>query len=405
MTRASTRVWIAVATLTLQGAIGLSYTWGALAPFAFTQTHWTSLQVAAMFSATPAGFGFGVVVAGRLADVHPARLLLRVAYAIFAGGFLVAFVFPNPYTLIILYAGISVGFAAGFSLAAGLAALRQTFPERVGTLGGIQSAVFAGSALALVPVVTTLAPRLGWVAGLGITGGTLAVLSGIAILQMPALPRPAPHESGAHPPLAAVARNPLVWSAFMIQLTATPLGSYSFVHVGLQATRLGLVAWIVSAVVSAFIAGNGSGRLIAGAATDRWGVHVVVAGLYACSLVGAALLILGKTPVTVFVGSLLVGIGFGAPAGILPRLSAEAMPSAPNTASGLIFTGYTTGAFAGPLLGELISPAPTGWIEMVALPVLGLVVLALRVRYSRSRGLRAKVSMVSSSSRGTESNE
>jgi hypothetical protein len=63
------------------------------------------------------------------------------------------------------------------------------------------------------------------------------------------------------------------------------------------------------------------------------------------------------------------------------------MPSAPNTASGLIFTGYTTGAFAGPLLGELISPAPAGWLEMAALPAAGLLVLFLRARFSRRTGL------------------
>lgn len=378
------RLRVAFATLMLQAAIGISYTWGALAPFAFSQTHWTSLQVAAMFSATPAGYGFGIVVAGRLADLHEPRRLLRSAWAIFASGFLIAFLFPTPYTLILLYAGVAVGFAGGFALAAGLAALRQTFPERLGTLGGIQAAVFAGSALALVPVVTYLAPRQGWVTALGLTGAALAILSGIAVLQVPRLRRPKHRTEGSHPPLLAVAGQPLVWSAFLIELTATPLGSYSFAHVGLAANRFGTAAWIVSAVVSAFIAGNGSGRLIGGAATDRWGVHAVVGGLYACSLLGAALLFFGSTSLPILLGSLLAGIGFGAPAGILPRLSAEAMPSAPNTASGLIFTGYTTGAFSGPLLGELISPAPTGWLEMAALPLLGLLVLFLRIRFSRN---------------------
>ena len=373
---------VALATLALQAAIGVSYTWGALAPFALSQTHWTSLQVAAMFSATPAGYGFGIVVAGRLADLEPPRRLLRIGYAIFAAGLLGAFLFPNPYTLIVLYAGIGVGFAGGFTLAAGLAALRQAFPQRVGTLGGIQAAVFAGSALALVPMVTYLAPRYGWVSALGVTGAVLAVLSGLAVLQMPHLPRPRHHDERAHPPLLAVAAQPLVWSAFLIELTATPLGSYSFVHVGLEASRFGVAAWIVSAVVSAFIAGNGSGRLIGGAATDRWGVHAVVGGLFVSSLLGAALLYFGSAPVPIFLGSLLAGVGFGAPAGILPRLSAEAMPSAPNTASGLIFTGYTTGAFAGPLLGELISPAPTGWLEMAVLPIAGLLVLFLRARFA-----------------------
>jgi len=80
-----------------------------------------------------------------------------------------------------------------------------------------------------------------------------------------------------------------------------------------------------------------------------------------------------------------LGVADVAPAGILARRRGDAMTRAPNTASGLIFMGDTTGAFAGPLRGELISRAPTGWLEMAVLPIAGLAIRGMRTRLVRAK--------------------
>lgn len=370
----------AIATLVLQFALGVSYTWGALAPFALSQTHWTSLQVAIVFSSTPAGYGIGSVIGGRLADRYPPRRLLWFAFGAVAVGFAVAFLLPSPLTFAVFYGMLATGFSGGFSIAVSFSAMRQVFPGRFGAAGGALSAVFASSALVLVPVVTLMVQPRGWVAALAITASPVLALAGAALLLMPALPVPPRHAEEAHPPLFSLLPRALVWSSLLVELLATPLGSYAFAHVGRIAREDGLAIWIASAAVAGFVAGNGAGRLAAGAATDRFGTGPVMAAMLLGSI-GAAVLVgaAGSAP-QLLIGAFLAGMGFGAPAGIMPRVAAEAAPDAPGAAFGLIFTGYTTGALSGPLLGELLPLGGAGFLAMAVLPLLGLFVVVLRQR-------------------------
>src|SRR5207248_2921176 len=64
---------VLLATLPLQFAFGLVYCWGALAPYVERSDHWPALLLSAVFSATPVGYGIGIVVGGRLADRVPPR--------------------------------------------------------------------------------------------------------------------------------------------------------------------------------------------------------------------------------------------------------------------------------------------------------------------------------------------
>ena len=370
------RVALAAALLTL--AVGLSYTWGALAPFALSQTHWNTLEVALVFSATPGFYGFGMVIGGRLGDSQPPRRLLWAALALVATGYAVTFLRPQPATFILFYAGLSQGTGGGMAMACSLAAFRQTFPRRLGSAGGLLSSFFPLSSLLLVPIVTSLASRIGWVDGVRLTGTALVLLAALGLLQMPGIAAPRGEHHAAGRPFLSLVGRPLVWTGFLIELLATPLGAYSFVHLGPYAQTLGLSLAIASTAVVAAIAGNGLGRIVAGAASDRMPADRVILALLVCSLAAATALALASGTPLMLTGALLAGIGFGAPAGMLPRLAAQAAPEAPNTAYGLMFVGYTTGSFAGPLFGELLSRDAAGWLEMAAIPAAGLVVLLLR---------------------------
>lgn len=102
----------------------------------------------------------------------------------------------------------------------------------------------------------------------------------------------------------------------------------------------------------------------------------------AIDLVAAAILFFHPGGAAVVAGSLLAGIGFGAPAGVISRLAQDAAPDAPNSAFGLIFAGFAAGAGPGSLLGAAIGGV-AAWPFLGAIALAGLVVVAFRLRLGR----------------------
>jgi hypothetical protein len=85
----------------------------------------------------------------------------------------------------------------------------------------------------------------------------------------------------------------------------------------------------------------------------------------------------------VLVAAVAAGIGFGGPAGVLSRLAAAGAPDAPHSASGLLFAGFTAGAFGGPLLGAAAGGGSRSWLLLGGVAAAGLLVLAIRALQAR----------------------
>jgi predicted MFS family arabinose efflux permease len=103
-------------------------------------------------------------------------------------------------------------------------------------------------------------------------------------------------------------------------------------------------------------------------------------GALLLDLVAAVLFHLHPGAFALVVASLFAGIGFGAPAGVVGRLAADAAPDAPNFAFGLIFAGFAAGAGPGSLLGAAVGGA-AAWLVMGAMAVAGLAVVFARLRF------------------------
>jgi predicted MFS family arabinose efflux permease len=104
----------------------------------------------------------------------------------------------------------------------------------------------------------------------------------------------------------------------------------------------------------------------------------VMLGALVLDLAAAALLFLHPGAGSLVLGSLLAGIGFGAPAGVIGRLAEDAAPDAPNAALGLIFTGFAAGASAGSLLGAAVGGS-TAWLALGTSALAGLAVVSFRL--------------------------
>ncbi|HZU15341.1 MAG TPA: MFS transporter [Candidatus Dormibacteraeota bacterium] len=376
-TRPSTARVLAV-TLLLQFCFGLVYVWGVLAP-AVRREGWPPLLLGSVWSAAPAGWILGIIVSGRMADRLPPRRLCWASLGIAGVGFAVAMALPNGITLPLFYTGLGLGLGGSFAMAGSLAAGASVLPARVGTVGGALTGAYALAALVQIPAASLLLPRLGWEGTLRTLVGALWLLAAAGLVLLPGLPRPAPRTEGPTVPFRRLVRRPLVVTSLLFQLATAPLGAYGFVFLPTYAHARGGPAWLAPAALAAVAAGNAAGRLGAGAISDHLGLGRLLAGIVACDVAAACLLLLGPAPAALIPSSLVAGLGFGGPAGAISRLGTQAAPDAPSSAIGLTFAGYSSGSALGPLVGAALGP-PLSWAVLGACSLAGLALLAVRSR-------------------------
>jgi len=378
--RRAARVLLGV--LPLQFAFGLVYCWGALAPFVEHELHWPALLIGAVFSATPVGYGVGIVAGGRLADRVPPRRLCWAGLGLLTAAGSIALAAPGGVAFVLLYSMLGLGVGGGLALAGALAAVRHALPDRAGTASGLVTGAYALAAPIQVPVISALAAGLGWLAALRLMAAAMVATAALLLAMVPPVPRPSLHREAAtgHPPLRRLLARPRLLSAVLLELFATPLGAYAFVNAAAYARDLRLAALLVTVAITAVAAGNAAGRLAGGVAADRAGVDRVM--LLALLLDLAAAAVLWQHPAAATVaGALLAGIGFGVPAGVIGRLAEDAAPDAPNSAFGLIFAGFAAGTGGGSLLGAAIGGSPAYLVlGLPALAGLGIVLFRGRLR-------------------------
>ena len=372
------------AALVLQFSLGLVYVWGQVAPYVRAHSQWPPLLVSCVWSAGPIGYAIGMVAAGRLADRVPPRRLCWSSLGLMAFGLGTAFAFPSGPTFVLLYAFLGLGMGGGVGMAGSLAAGVQVFRGRVGAVGGAVTGSYALAALVQVPVAAWLLPSLGWTDTVRVMGVALVLLAGLALAMMPPLPGPPQAQVAERiEPAHRMFLRPLIWTGYLLELCSSTVGSHAFVNVVTYARGLQLPVALATAALTTVAAGNAVGRLGGGAAADRFGVHAVLLAILLLNLAGAVLLSRAGAG-TLLIATVAVGLGFGAPAGILSRLAAQAMPLAPHSAFGLLFMGYAAGSFSGPLIGAVLGASSLSWLLMTGFPLAGLVLLAYRSRFAPS---------------------
>ena len=373
-------VRVVIPALILQFAFGMVYVWGAVAPYVRLQDHWSPLLISAVFSAGPFGYGTGILIGGRLADHYPPRRLCWAGVVLMVIGFTVAFLIPNGITLVIFYSAIALGLGGSIALAGALAAGTYTLPTRVGFIGGALTGSYGLAAIVQVPIVSYLASTIGWLNALRIVGASMAALAVCMVVLMPPIPRPQRTQEGAGsiPLLKLVARE-LIWTGFLLEAVASPLGSYAFVAIASYVRGyLPLALWVATVAVIAVATGNAIGRIFSGTASDRFGVTPVFLVILTTNVLAAILLQFPVNAATVLFAALAAGISFGGPAGLLSRLASVSAPDAPNSTFGLLFVGYACGVFFGPFLGVAVGGNARSWLVLGSLAGIGLLLLAIR---------------------------
>lgn len=379
---------VAVPGVCIQFAFGLSFVWGAVAPAVSAGAHWSSLAIGAVFSAVPLGYALGTAVGGWLAERVAPRRLCLVALGLLVASFVVAFSAPSSVSFVICYSGFGLGVGGGIALAGTLAAGSQLLGHRLGGLAGMLTAAYAGAAIVEAPIASAMLHALGWLDVLRILGGVDVALIALALRWLPA--RGSAGGARTEPSgLSAwgLLRNRGLALAGAIEVLGTPVGAYALAHLALLAKHGGASAAVVTLTIPAAAVGNTAGRLLSGAASDRFGANGPLLMVLGAAVVAAAGLAALPLATVVLPLGLLAGFGFGGPAGLASRLARDSAPQAPHAAFGLVFSAFALGAFLGPIIGPPVGGGSAAWILLGALASVAFVLAALRTAHQRSARL------------------
>jgi MFS transporter, OFA family, oxalate/formate antiporter len=375
---ATIAVRVVIATFFPQFAFGLSYVWIGLAPHVRQENGWSSLIIGVIFALTPLSSALTLLVSGRLATMFPPRRLCWLGMGLLIAGLAVAFVLPNEFTFLVFYALLALGVGYGIILPASLAAIAQVFPKHLGTAGGALTAAYALAAIAEVPVISLLISGHSWIDALRIVGIIVTTLAVIALLFMPPLPKSREQNMEGILPLHLL-KQPHLLTSVLLVVSVAPLGTYATSQVGIYAQDLGLIAAISTAAVIFVALGNTIGRLVGGIASDYLGVNRVLFVIVILDVVAAVLLWRTSSAGILVAASGVVGLACGGLIGTVPRLATDAAPGAFNSATGLLFAGFSLGGFIGPVIGSALGGRTVAWLVLGGITVFGLIIIVLHM--------------------------
>ncbi|MBZ5601811.1 MAG: OFA family MFS transporter [Acidobacteriia bacterium] len=150
----SNRVWIAIAAVVMQIALGAVYGWSVFVHPLMDLGHWTLTEVSLTFTIAIALLGVGTVIGGLWLDRVGPRLVASVAGMLYGAGFIISAWAVRNESLAGLYWGYGVlsGIGMGMGYICPVATVTKWFPERRGLMTGIAVMGYGAGALVMSPI-------------------------------------------------------------------------------------------------------------------------------------------------------------------------------------------------------------------------------------------------------------
>ncbi|HEY8339657.1 MAG TPA: MFS transporter [Egibacteraceae bacterium] len=340
--------------------LGSLYAWSVFVEPLQRDLGWSASAASSVFAASVVVFCITTVLAGPLADRAAPRRAALVSAACAAGGLAASAATTSVWWLLVCYAGVfGVGNGLGYVVA--LTAARRALPDHGGTGVGVAVAGYAlGPLLVAAPLGAVIA-ALGWRHAFLLAGGLLGAVMVVAAALLgggPPPPRPSPPPpppprgaSRRTRPRATLLTRPHGVGLWLVFACGAFAGLMVVGHAAPLLLDRGLSATAASAAVSLLAAGNASGRVLAGWASDRIGAPLALTVALAVAAVAAIVLAVSGGAVLVALVT-TVGVAYGAVAAAVPAATADLFGEAAFGANfGVVFTAWGVGGFFGPLVG------------------------------------------------------
>jgi MFS transporter, OFA family, oxalate/formate antiporter len=336
------RVRYAALAIFTEFILGVLYTWSVFRGPLAKLHGWTEAQTVAPYRYSILTFAIAMIFAGVWQDRKGPRIVGTVSGILLSIGCVLAGIFSGSVTGLILSYGLLCGFGVGFGYVPPIATCIKWFPDHRGMIVGISVMGAGFGPLLYGPVIERLIGNdpAQWQNTIPHTFFLLAGLYAVCVIgaaQFMKLPPPGWTPEGWTPPVttsSAVDVTPLrmirTWQFNALWLFDFLGSSVGLVAIGAAApliqevSRVSVAAFSGGIAVGVMSVFNGSGRLIWGTISDRFGRKTAMLGM--TSLAAIACLAFFRSPFSfwpVVVGLCLAAAAYGGVVAIIPALLAD----------------------------------------------------------------------------------
>ncbi len=347
--------------------LGLVYGYSIFVAPLEAEFGWVRSETSLTFTISMIAMCLGIMFGGRFNNNKDKPFFtLIIGAVLIAAGFITA---STTQTLILFYIayGAGVGFGVGIAYSQLISVGTRMIPGKQGILSGILMMCFGLGALVLGSICNTLMAVVGWRQTfwiMGIIFGTLLVITGFC-LQLTCRDKEktaktlAPDEGKKGHFTSAQMLATADYKFFYLWLiTLSAAGLALMGHIAPCAMQIGATSSAAALFTGLTSVSNGIGRLVFGAAYDKFGVKRTVgyiSVLFVAAAVIAALAVTLASVPLLAIGCVLVGMSFGA---------------SPTSTSALVIRFYGSRFFSSNfgittthlILAAFLGPYLAGWL-------------------------------------------
>lgn len=411
------RGWIVTAAgLGINLALGVLYTWSVIKSAIPESWGWSAAQKSDPYAVACFVFAIAMIFAGRLQDRIGPRWVATIGGVLTGLGCLIAGLMGSSYGGFVFGFGIMAGIGIGFGYAAATPAAVKWFPPaKTGLIAGLVVAGFGLASAYIAPLanylLNTFAVDNSGLLEKGVSA--TMVFFGVAFLIVvvvlaqflrnppegysPAREAPEPDLKAAAPKQAVEAvdiswKEMICTAQFWVLWTMYACGAAAGLMVigsasALGKASLGEAAFLVVAVLAI---GNASGRVLAGAVSDKIGRQWTMFCAYVLqSIIVLSLLLVQDQAVMLLIIAAVAGANYGANLSLFPSATKDYFGlKGLGLNYGIMFTAWGVGGLVLPRIAGMAKDA-TGSENLAFYIAAVLMILAATLTFV-SRGLGGK---------------
>lgn len=349
-----------IAGVAIMLCLGVAYSWGVFIMPIENDMGWSRAEISMAVSVLMIVFSSFTFIGGLIEKRIGASLTASIGGLLVALAWLGSSMARSPLHLYLCY-GLLGGIGTGISYIASVSCGIKWFPHKKGLVTGIILFGFGFGSAMLSPAITHLIEVFGWrktmILGSIVFG--LIVLISAQFLKSPCEKTTSDNlakkmEENDHA-FHEMIRTPVFWVMFITYFLAMIAGMVTVGHVVAFAADIGFTAMQGALALTILSIFNGLGRILSGYLSDHFGGKKILITLF--MTIGLAMFIFANISslVIFYLTVALIGLCFGGFLAVYPPLTSNFFGDKNFSVNyGLVFIGYGSGCFLGPVIGGIV---------------------------------------------------